>query len=164
MLIVDLGRRFWSKYSRDCGWPRRPWPNAGRKSRKNARKSVFFVKNKNNLNFFLHISFSYAKILGETNFCTREIPRSGSKAEDGEKKERRAKVGDNNSQATHGARKHAWCQASTEAAQKHRSVQEGCDHLIGRSGPKQRVTSHEAKNQKRMEATKPTMSKMILKT
>ena len=37
------------------------------------------------------------------------------KAEDGEKKERkrerkreRAKVGDNNGQATHGARKHAW--------------------------------------------------------
>ena len=45
------------------------------------------------------------KILGETNFGTREIPRSGSKAEDGGKKERRAKVGDNNGQATHGARK-----------------------------------------------------------
>ena len=61
---------------------------------------------------FLHISSSYAKILGETNFHTREIPRSGSKAEDGEReKERereRAKVGDNNGQATHGARKHAW--------------------------------------------------------
>ena len=22
---------FWCKYSRDCGWPRRPLPNAGRK-------------------------------------------------------------------------------------------------------------------------------------
>ena len=31
------------------------------------------------------MSFSYAKILGETNFRTREIPRSGSKAKDGEK-------------------------------------------------------------------------------
>ena len=49
--------------------------------------------------------------MGEKLFRTWEIPRSGSKAEDGEKKERkkeRAKVGDNNGQATHGARKHAW--------------------------------------------------------
>ena len=63
--------------------------------------------------FFLHISSSYAKILGEELFHTWEIPRSGSKAEDGEKKEKerkkeRPKVGDNNGQATHGARKHAW--------------------------------------------------------
>ena len=35
--------------------------------------------------FFLHISSSHAKILGETNFHTREIPRSGSKAEDEER-------------------------------------------------------------------------------
>ena len=42
-------------------------------------------------------------------FETWEIPRSGSKAEDGEKRKReRPKVGDNNGQATHGARKHAW--------------------------------------------------------
>ena len=33
----------------------------------------------------LHISSSYAKILGEKLFRTWEIPRSGSKAEDGEK-------------------------------------------------------------------------------
>ena len=38
--------------------------------------------------FFLHISSSYAKILGETNVRTWEIPRSGSKAKDGEKKKR----------------------------------------------------------------------------
>ena len=31
--------------------------------------------------FFLHISSSYAKILGEKLFRTWEIPRSGSKAE-----------------------------------------------------------------------------------
>ena len=48
----------------------------------------------------MHISSSYAKILGETNFHTREIPGSGSKAEDGEKerKKERAKVGNNNGQ------------------------------------------------------------------
>ena len=52
----------------------------------------------------MHISSSYAKILGEKNFRTWEIPRSGSKAEDGEKKrKKRAKVGENNGQATHGA-------------------------------------------------------------
>ena len=33
----------------------------------------------------MHISSSYAKILGETNFPPREFPRSGSKAKDGEK-------------------------------------------------------------------------------
>ena len=36
--------------------------------------------------FFLHISSSYAKILGEKLFRTWEIPRSGSKAEDGEER------------------------------------------------------------------------------
>ena len=57
-----------------------------------------------------HISSSYAKILGETYFCTREIPRSGSKAKDGERKskgegKKRLNDGDNNGQATHDARK-----------------------------------------------------------
>ena len=70
----------------------------------------------------MHISSSYAKILGEKLFHTWEIPRSGSKAEDGEKekekKERGAKVGDNNGQAMHGARKHAW---RTQAAWAKRS-------------------------------------------
>ena len=35
----------------------------------------------------MHISSSYAKILSEKLFRTREIPRSGSKAENGEKEE-----------------------------------------------------------------------------
>ena len=52
--------------------------------------------------FDLHLSSSNAKILGETNFRPREFPRSGSKAKDVEeeerKKERRAKVGNNNGQ------------------------------------------------------------------
>ena len=65
----------------------------------------------------MHISSSYAKILGEKLFRTWEIPRSGSKAKNGEKKEKerekerkreRLNDGDNNGQATHGARKHAW--------------------------------------------------------
>ena len=37
----------------------------------------------------MHISSSYAKILGETNFHAREIPGSGSKAEEGEKERKR---------------------------------------------------------------------------
>ena len=54
--------------------------------------------------------------MGKTNFHTREIPRSGSKAEDGEKEKKKRKIkkeeerrrannGDNNGQATHGVRK-----------------------------------------------------------
>ena len=59
----------------------------------------------------MHISSSYAKMLGEKLFRTWEIPRSGSKAKDGKKKEERKRErlndGNNNGQATHGARKHA---------------------------------------------------------
>ena len=66
----------------------------------------------------MHISSSYAKILGQKLFRTREFPRSGSKAKDGEKEEEERKKerlndGNNNGRATHGARKHAW---STQAA------------------------------------------------
>ena len=36
---------FLLKYSRDCGWPRRPWPNAGRKkSKKRSKICFFFIK------------------------------------------------------------------------------------------------------------------------
>ena len=56
----------------------------------------------------MHISSSYAKILGETNVHTREIPRSGSNAKDGEKRKKRENEklndDDNNGQAMHGAR------------------------------------------------------------
>ena len=50
-------------------------------------------KNKTDRNKILHISSSYAKILGETNFQPWEFPRSGSKAKDGKerKKEREKK-------------------------------------------------------------------------
>ena len=45
--------------------------------------------------------------MGETNFPTREIPRSGSKAKDREKKKKKKRLndGNNNGPATHGARK-----------------------------------------------------------
>ena len=55
------------------------------------KKTFFFRKKNKNTIFFLHISSSYAKILGETNFQPRELPRSGSKAKDGEKREREKK-------------------------------------------------------------------------
>ena len=35
--------QFWDKYSRDCGWPRRPWPNAGRKVKKSLENQFFPV-------------------------------------------------------------------------------------------------------------------------
>ena len=67
----------------------------------------------------MHISSSYAKILGEKLFHTWEIPRSGSKAEDGEERKReRAKVGENNGQVMHGARKHEWCTQAAWAKRK----------------------------------------------
>ena len=59
----------------------------------------------------MHISSSHAKMFGETNFRTREIPRSGSKAKNGEKEKERERErerlndGNNNGQAMHAARK-----------------------------------------------------------
>ena len=68
----------------------------------------------------MHKSSSYAKILGEKLFRTWEFPRSGSKSKDGEKRRRRRlNDGDNNGQATHGARKHAW---RTQAAWAKKTV------------------------------------------
>ena len=67
------------------------------KSKKIARKSPFFLGEKKitqKTYFFLHISSRYAEILRETNFRTREIPRSGSKAEDGGKKRKKEREKD----------------------------------------------------------------------
>ena len=83
----------------------------------------------------MHISSSYAKILGEKLFRTWEIPRSGSKAKNGGKKkeeeeeEERLNDGDNNGQATHGARKHVW---RTQAAWA-KIIILLCLHVIGLS-------------------------------
>ena len=33
----------YNHYSRDCGWPRRPWPNSGRKKAKKRSKISFFL-------------------------------------------------------------------------------------------------------------------------
>ena len=41
-------------------------------------------------------------------FAHGRFPEVGEKQKTEEKKERGAKVGENNGQATHGARKHAW--------------------------------------------------------
>ena len=38
------------------------------------------------------MSSSYAKLLGETNFQPREIPRSGSKTKDGEERKKKRKL------------------------------------------------------------------------
>ena len=51
------------------------------------------------------------KLLEETNFQPQEFPQSGSKAKDGEKRERerRAKVGNNNGQLTLSVKKIQIC-------------------------------------------------------
>ena len=70
----------------------------------------------------MQISSSYAKILGETNSRTREIPQSGSKAEDGEEKtKKKTKVSDNNGQAKYGARKPPGPTCNN------------CDHIMGQN-------------------------------
>ena len=58
----------------------------------------------------MHISSSYAKILGETNFHEWEIPRSGSKAKYGEKKRKRKKerLNDGNNNGQHGGNGDLW--------------------------------------------------------
>ena len=65
-----------------------PPPNAGRREKSSENDLFFWGKKKlpkKNI-FVLHISSSYAKILGVKLFRTWEFPRSGSKAKDGEKK------------------------------------------------------------------------------
>ena len=67
---------------------------------KKTRKSTFCREKKYSTIFFLHISSTHAKILGETNFHKQVFPRSGSKAKDRERKKRgkKQKVGHNNGQ------------------------------------------------------------------
>ena len=82
--------------------------------KKRAKISFFRKKIKITLKkyVFLDISSSYAKILGETNFQSREIPRSGWKTEaveekKKEKKRKEKKVGENNGQLRF-VRHHVW--------------------------------------------------------
>ena len=71
------------------------------KRRKNAQKSVFFVKRKS--------AFFIKNIGGKQIFSLGSFPEVGQKQKTEKKEEKkRPKVGDNNGQATHGARKHAW--------------------------------------------------------
>ena len=66
------------------------------KKKKTRPKIIFFCKKKlpKFFFFFVHISSSYAKILGGNLFRTSEIPRSGSKAKDGEKRGERERKKD----------------------------------------------------------------------
>ena len=62
----------------------------------------------------LRVARRYAKIWGDKLFRTREIPGSGSKAKDGEKRKKERKLVITMAKlrmahaSTHGARKHAW--------------------------------------------------------
>ena len=72
----------WNLYintPRNKGLVQAPRPNAGRPEK--TRKNQFFFRKKiinTKKIFFLDIPSSYAKILGETNFQSWEIPRRGS--------------------------------------------------------------------------------------
>ena len=47
-----------AKYSRDCGWPRRPWPNAGRRE-KPRENDLFFWGEKKLGNFYFFTKKSW---------------------------------------------------------------------------------------------------------
>ena len=51
------------------------------------------------------------KYWGKQIFRHRSFPKVGQKQKNGEKKRRGLNDGDNNGQATHGARKHAWAKS-----------------------------------------------------
>ena len=63
----------------------RRFPEVGRKSKDRERNTPLTMGGRK----IAYISTCYAKILGETNFQPREIPRSESKAKEGEKEKKR---------------------------------------------------------------------------
>ena len=77
------------------------FPEVGQKQKterkKTSEKSPFFLKKIKftpKKYFFLHISSSYASILGAKLFRTWEILRSGSKAKNGKKKKKKERKKD----------------------------------------------------------------------
>ena len=75
----------------------------------------------------MHIFSRFAKILGDINFHTGDSPK-GVKSTDGERKKERLNDGNNNGQATHGARKHAWC---TQAAWANEQINWKIPNFLG---------------------------------
>ena len=82
------------------------------KSRKMSEKSPFFLEKikftPKNLFFFIYL-LVMPKYWGGNYFAHGRFPEVGQKQKtEKEREKERAKVGDNNGQAMHGARKHAW--------------------------------------------------------
>ena len=83
------------KYSRDCGWPRRPWPNAGRKkSKKRSKINFFSKKHKNYLKkyFFCIYILVMPKYWGKQSFAHGRFPEVGQKQKTEKKKKRERKT------------------------------------------------------------------------
>ena len=109
-------------YSRDCGWPRRPWPNAGRKKSKKPKKNLL-------LNYFAHGRF----------------PEVGQKQKTEKKKERKREREKDWKMvipmamlrmahaSTLGARKHAWRTQAALVKSKQHTINSNLD-LIGPGG------------------------------
>ena len=100
---IKIAGRLPSAWDTPLCWRRRSWTTSTRNKKNNntpgsrggpgCRDRTLAVKRrrKEKISFFswtifLHISFSYAKILGETDSHPREFPRSGSKAKDRKRK------------------------------------------------------------------------------
>ena len=65
-------------------------------------------------------------------FSPGSFPKGGQKQKTEKKEKKKAKVGDNNGQATHGARKHAWRTQAAWAKKKSRvSRQDKCKSFKG---------------------------------
>ena len=75
-----VGQKQKTEYSRDCGWPRRPWPNAGREKKKNSQKSAFFRKKIKITDFFFCIY-----LLVMPKYCVKNYFAHGSFPEVGQK-------------------------------------------------------------------------------
>ena len=80
------------EYSRDCGWPRRPWPNAGRrKQKKRPKNHLFFLKKIKFTppNFFFCIYLLVMpKYWVKNYFAHGRFPKVGQKQKTEEKEER----------------------------------------------------------------------------
>ena len=75
--------KYWVNYSRDCGWPRRPGPNACHKKRKKRPKNhIFFLKKIKftpNKFFFCTNLLVMRKYWGKQIFSLGRFPEVGQK-------------------------------------------------------------------------------------
>ena len=93
--VISFYRVRHNKYSRDWGWPRRPWPNAGlEKQKKRPKNHLFFFLKKNlpqkNIFFCIYL-LVMPKYWVKNYFAHGRFPEVGQKQKTEEKKKKRKK-------------------------------------------------------------------------